>query len=253
MMSATRRISSQPALFGASGPELSAVTDGEINFLWSFIQGSIMVPQTRGTLLRGYGFCERHAWIHISVEMSFRDQYLLGPTILYSELIEKSLRAIAPERIGLHSLMRRLAAVGPCFLCALDVKNASAGACPQARLDQGRDGSRLQDFAGELQPIWRSSLCPDCSGRERGRMAPKRCRQHLLAAMKARTPVDLVAQKAMLEDLSDRVARYQRSFSAGGPKASDRDRAALIAAIGWCSGWRPLLARLSREAAAPNA
>ena len=84
-------------------------------------------------------------------------------------------------------------------------------------------------------------------------MAPKRCRQHLLAAMKARTPVDLVAQKAMLEDLSDRVARYQRSFSAGGPKASDRDRAALIAAIGWCSGWRPLLARLSREAAAPNA
>ncbi len=42
----------------------------------------------------------------------------------------------------------------------------------------------------------------------------------------------LVAQTAMLEDLSDRVARYQRSFSAGGPKASDRDRAALIAAIG---------------------
>ena len=136
-MSVTRRISSQRELFGANGPELSAVTDGEINFLWSFIQGSITVPQTGSTLLRGYGFCERHAWIHIGVEMSFRDQYLLGPTILYSELIEKSLRAIAPERIGLHSLMRRLAAVGPCLLCALEVKNASAGACPQARLDRG--------------------------------------------------------------------------------------------------------------------
>jgi len=252
-MSATRRISSQRELFGANGPELSAVTDGEINFLWSFIQGSIMVPQTRGALLRGYGFCERHAWIHISVEMSFRDQYLLGPTILYSELIEKSLRAISPERIGLHSLMRRLAAVGPCFLCVLDVRNASAGACPQARLDRGRDGSRLRDFAGKLQPIWRGSLCPDCSREERGRMAPKRCRQHLLAAMKARTPVDLMAQKAMLEDLSDRVARYQSSFLAGGPKASDQDRAALIAAIGWCGGWRPLLARLAREGAAANA
>jgi len=75
-------------------------------------------------------------------------------------------------------------------------------------------------------------------------MAPKRCRQHLLAAMKARTTVDIVAQRNVLRDLSDRVGRYQRSFSSGA-KASDQDRAALIAAIGWCSGWRPLLAQLS--------
>jgi hypothetical protein len=75
-------------------------------------------------------------------------------------------------------------------------------------------------------------------------MAPRRCRQHLLAAMKARTTVDIVAQRNVLRDLSDRVGRYQRSFSSGA-KVSDQDRAALIAAIGWCSGWRPLLAQLS--------
>ncbi len=244
-MSVPRRTSSRHKLFGANGPGLLAVTDGEISFLWSFIQGSIMISETWNALMRGYGFCERHAWIHISVEMSFRQEYLLGPTILYAELIDKSLLAIsASQTIGLHSLMRQLRAAGPCFLCTMNVKNASAGACPQARLNRGRDSSQLRNFASKLQPMWRSSVCSDCSGEDRDRMAPKRCRQHLLAAMKARTTVDIVAQRNVLRDLSDRVGRYQRSFSSGA-KASDQDRAALIAAIGWCSGWRPLLAQLS--------
>jgi hypothetical protein len=245
-MSVRRRTFSQRELSGANGPELLAVTDGEINFLWSFIQGSIMNPETWSALLRSYGFCERHAWIHISVEMAFRDQYLLGPTILYGGLIDKSLRAVnAPRPGGSLSVMRRLRAAGRCFLCAMNVKNASAGACPQARLQQGRDCGQLRKFASKLQPIWRSSLCAECSGHESDGMSINRCRQHLLAAMKARTRIDIVALTKMLQDLSDRVARYQGSFLAGGPKANDQDRAALIAAIGWCSGWRPLLAQLS--------
>jgi hypothetical protein len=209
-----------------------------------------MIPETWNALLCSYGFCERHAWIHISIEMSFRDQYLLGPTILYGELIEKSLRAInSRQRIGLHSVMRRLRAAGPCFLCAMNLKNASAGVSPQARLDQGRDNSQLRNFASKLEPVWRNSLCSDCLGRESDEMAPKRCRQHLLAAMNARTPIDIAAQKNMLQDMFDRVARYHRSFVLGGPKASDQDGAALIAAIGWCSGWRPLLALLREDVA----
>jgi hypothetical protein len=49
-----------------------AITNSEINFVWSFIQGSIMIPETRNALLRAFGFCDRHAWVHLSVEMSFR-------------------------------------------------------------------------------------------------------------------------------------------------------------------------------------
>jgi hypothetical protein len=249
-MSVTRRISSQRELFGASGPEPLSATDGEINFLWWFIQGSIMIPETWNALLRGYGFCERHAWIHINIEMSFRDDYLLGPTILYGELIKKSLRAInSSQRMALHSVIRRLRAAGPCFLCAMNLKDASAGVSPQERLDQGRDNSQLRNFASKFEPIWRSSLCSDCSDHESDELAPKRCRQHLLAAMKARTPIDIVAQKNMLQDVSDRLARYKKSFVLGGPKASDQDSAALIAAIGWCSGWRPLLALLREDVA----
>ena len=216
-----------------------APTDGEINFLWSFIQGSIVTPETWNALLRSYGFCERHAWIHIGIEMSFRDQYLLGPTILYAELVEKALHAINTPR---STAGRELRAGGPCFLCAMDLQGATAGACPQVRLARGRDARNLRDFASRLQPMWSFCLCPDCSG-QAGSLT--RCRQHLLAAIEADAPVDLRIQRDVLVDLSERVTRHQKSFLAGGPQVNDQDRAALIAAIGWCSGWRPLLAQLS--------
>ena len=240
-MSVSRRTSGQGEVRGANGPELLVPTDGEINFLWSFIQGSIMIPETWNALLQSYGFCERHAWIHIGLEMSFRDEYLLGPTILYAAVIDKSLNVMSAP----HSATRRLRAAGPCLLCALDVTNAPAGASPRARLDRGRDSSTLRNFARRLEPTWRRNVCPECSAQESNGTLPNRCRRHLIAAMKTLTPVDIVAQMNLLQDLSDGVVCYQKSFSPDGPKASDRDRAGLIAAIGWCSGWGPLLAQLS--------
>jgi hypothetical protein len=224
---------------GASGPDLWAPTDGEINFLWSFIQGSIMIPETWNALLRSYGFCERHAWIHISIELAFRDEYLLGPMILYAELIEKALHAIDTPRPKLEVELR---ADGPCFICAMNLQDAFAGASPQARLDRARDASNLRDFASRLAPMWRSRICPECSGKTE---APMLCRRHLLAAAKAHAPTNLRAQRSVLRDLSERATRYQKSFVVGGPKVNEQDRAALIAAIGWCSGWRPLLTLLS--------
>ena len=232
----------RPSHYGASATsdaDMWAATDGEINFLWSFIQGSIVIPETWNGLLRSYGFCERHAWIHIGIEMSFRDEYLLGPTIFYAELVEKALHAIDTPR---SMLRRELRGDGPCFLCAMNLQDATAGACPQVRLARGRDASNLRDFASRLQPIWSFCLCPDCSGQAR---SPTPCRRHLLAANEADAPVDLRAQRNVLRDLSVRVTRYQKSFLAGGPQVNDQDRAALIVAIGWCSGWRPLLAQLS--------
>ena len=68
---------------GDEGRELVAITEGEVNFLWSFIQGSLVNPETWNSLLGSYGFCERHAWIHMSIEMAFRDEYLLGPTNIF--------------------------------------------------------------------------------------------------------------------------------------------------------------------------
>jgi hypothetical protein len=213
-------------------------TDGEINFLWSFIQGSLMIPETWNWLQRSYGLCERHAWVHFGVEMSFRDEYLLGPTILYAELIEKARHAIETSRTKSEVELR---AGKPCFFCSLAVRDASNGASPPERLERGRDMSNLREFARRLEQFWRCCVCPDCSG---GTTALP-CRRHLLAAIEANAPADLRLQKDALRRLSARLIRYQKSFLAGSSTANDEDRAALIAAIGWCSGWRPLLAQLS--------
>jgi hypothetical protein len=228
--------------------DLLAPTNGEINFLWSFIQGSIVIPETWNALLRSYGFCERHAWIHLGVEMSFRDEYLLGPTILYCELIEKALRSIdLPRSAGSGSLNRGLGDNGSCFLCVMNLRNASSGVSPQARLDRGRSNEKLRDFAGHLEPMWRSFVCPDCSGQESTENGATRCRRHLVLALNARKPVDIAVQRQTLRECS-RLMRYQQSFLVGGLKVSNGQRAALIAGAGWCSGWRPLLAQISREA-----
>ena len=47
------------------------LSDGEIHYLYWFIQGSIMVPNIRRRLRRAWGFCERHAWGYILVEAAF--------------------------------------------------------------------------------------------------------------------------------------------------------------------------------------
>jgi len=219
-----------------------AITDGEIHFLWWFIQGSIMTPETRNALLRGFGFCERHAWVNLSVEMAFRKRHFLGSVILYRALVEKAVQAIqARKRRGLRSPLNRLQAAGPCFLCALNIGHAGAGAAPPARLERGRDSSGLRSFAARLAPLWLPQVCTDCAN-EAG--TPARCRPHLLAALKSDNPIDLSRVGPTLQELAVRLGRYEKSFVAGEGQPSDQDRAALIAAVGWCSGWRPLLGLL---------
>ena len=223
-----------------------AITDGEINFLWSFIQGSVMIPETWNALLRGFGFCERHAWVHLSVEMSFRKRHFLGPVILYRALIDKAVQAVhVPKRIGARSLMRQLRAGGPCRLCELNIPDAAAGASSPARLDRGRDSSRLRAFAAGLELLWRPAVCAVCAGEIGGVASSSRCRRHLLDDMRMRRPADLAWQRSTLQELSGRLARYEESFVAGADEPRDEDRAALVSSIGWCSGWRLLLALVS--------
>lgn len=230
-----------------------AITDGEINFLWSFIQGSLMNVETWRCLLNGYGFCERHAWVHLNVEMAFREQYLLGPTILYAALIEKALNAVGVVPAASRRFVeRRLRAGEACLLCTLNVISASRGACPQRRLDQGRDTRPLQWFALDLKQLWSDYVCDACKRKEGSKPnnGEIRCRRHLIADLRAHRPVNLLRQQVMLRDLHERVIRYQESFTAGKPEANDQERASLVAAVGWCSGWRPLLALLDDEQSA---
>ena len=222
------------------------ITDGEVNFLWWFIQGSIMNPETWGSLLKGYGFCERHAWVHINIEMAFRPRYLLPPTILYLALLGQGLSALALRRAAnVGKARRRLEAEGPCLLCKLNIRGAFGGAASESRLAQGKSTRNLWSLASELEPLWQEMACPICAENEGFKEGIYLCRNHLLAEIRSGRPVDLRAQAMFLAKLSQSVRSLQQSYMAEGPKAADADRAGLLAAIGWCSGWRPLLALLN--------
>jgi hypothetical protein len=217
-----------------------AITDGEVNFLWSFIQGSVMIPETWEALMRGFGLCERHAWVHLSVEMAFRKRHFLGPVILYRALIDKAAQAVhAPQ--GARLIVRQLRAGGPCRLCELNIRHAAAGACPRARLDRGRDNDGLRAFATGLERFWRPTVCGLCTDGTSTGNGFGRCRRHLIEDLKAKETVDLTWHQKALQALSERLACYEKSFVAGAEKPRDEHRAALISAVGWCSGWRPLL------------
>jgi hypothetical protein len=220
-----------------------AITDGEI--LWSLIQGSILVPGIWNRLLNGYGFCEQHAWTHLSIEMSFREKYLLVPTILYGALIQKSLDALSfAPFVSNSSVARRLRAADTCLLCALNVRGAEMPAAPQTQLYRFRDGSFLRSFACGLRSLWNGHVCSACKGQPREGDVQDLCRLHLLAAAKTQGPIDFLGSKWLLQELDARVNYCLQSFTVGGPEAGDRDWAAVITAIGWCSGWRPLLTLL---------
>jgi len=96
------------------------LSDGEVHFLWSFIQGSIMIPETRRALRRAWGMCQRHSYGFLAVDAAFRHGWLHAPTILYADLMERARAAL--DIGGLFwpaRLAARLRARGPCLMCGL--------------------------------------------------------------------------------------------------------------------------------------
>lgn len=48
----------------------------EVFQLYSFLDGSIMVPEVRHHLRAGWGFCPRHTWAHALVEIELKYEAL---------------------------------------------------------------------------------------------------------------------------------------------------------------------------------
>jgi hypothetical protein len=128
----------------------------------------------------------------------------------------------------------------------MNLDPAASGVSPQTRLSRGRDTSALRAFVAALEPSWRDQVCGTCREIRGNDPGASSCRRHLLADVQAGKQVDLGARHEMLEDLASRLEVYERSFTMRQRRpATDADRAALISAVGWCSGWRPLLALLA--------
>lgn len=220
--------------------ETRPLSDGEVHFLWWFIQGSIMVPETRWRLRRAWGLCDRHAWGALAGEAAFRHGYLHGPAKLYEDLMERALRAF--DARGPWSARRvawRLREAEPCLMCEAGFERASRGAARAELIETGRDPAELLAFAERTRAWWRPVVCGRCAGHR----SAVRCRAHLRDDALRGAVDDLEGHRALVGFVARHLAIYSRAFIWGYHHTeTDEDRAALIAAVGWCSGWRGLLA-----------
>lgn len=219
-----------------------AASSGEIYYLWYFVQGSIMNPDVRLALRNAWGFCERHAWIAIQVEVALRQGYMMGPAILYEDLLERSAALFElGGPLKRWQLIKRLRGKGLCLMCEMNLGPETQGFARKDLMSKGRNPTALRKLSDVGRSYWEETVCGRCSGGGSWR----RCRRHLIEDLTQGEWDDLDRHATFVRDVSERVARYSRSFEWGcRDTATDEDRASLISAVGWCSGWRPFLSMI---------
>lgn len=217
----------------------NALSAGEVHFLWWFMQGSIMEPETRHRLRLAWGMCKRHTLGALGAEAAFRHGYLHGSAILYEDLMERATHAIAlGGPLAGPRVARRLRSVAACHMCQLGYGADSQSFIPWTRVEQGRDLSWLRAFLVESRPHWISTVCGRCSRNG----SPVRCRLHLLDDLRDDPLLALDAHRGLVDTIYRRVRRYSASFQwelQGSDTAEDRS--GLASAAGWCGGWDLLL------------
>ena len=212
---------------------------GELHFLWAFMDGSIMIPETRQRLRRAWGMCARHSIAWLLLETAFRPNFLHGPALLYEDIMGQAVRALQLQGPGQKlRLARRLREQGPCLMCELGYGPTSVGYPPAFVTNQGKKNEPLRTFLQATAPWWQSAICGTCSGNQ----STARCRIHLRQELLHGT-CDLEQQRALVNAIDEHIANFSRSFR-WEFRGTDTiaDRAGLIAAMGWCSGWEAILA-----------
>jgi len=211
------------------------LSPGEIHFLWWFIQGSIMNPSTRQRMRKAWGFCERHAWGWMAVEAAFRSGYMHGPAVLYEDVMGLALTAVDMQGPMQHKrLKRRLRGKGPCLMCEEGYGTGSKGFVKKKIVEQGRDLSELKRLARRTEQYWRKSVCGRCAGTD----SAQRCRRHLVEDCLPDSSDEISERRSFVSYLTRHLVRFARSFQFEFKGSqTDEDTAALISAVGWCSGW----------------
>lgn len=203
-----------PGVLTVSG-RVASLSTGEVGSLGPFAQASIMLPEVRSVLRRGWGLCGRHAAGWLVLESALRHRYLHGPAVLYADLMDGARAAfeahgpLATERVAWH-----LAARGPCHLCEMDVGADTAGFVSPELLRRARDASGWIVFLVETRALWVPHVCGCCAGDD----SAARCRQHLVDDIAAGRPADLPAEAARVRWIAT------TSRSTGNGRAATRPR-----------------------------
>jgi hypothetical protein len=124
------------------------------------------------------------------------------------------------------------------LICDLGYGQASHGYILPGLMEPATNLEHLQAFVLATAPIWQATVCGICAGSG----ARARCRLHFREDL-ARSRAHLAEHTAMIRDITEHLRRYALSFR-WEYRGTDtpEDRAALVTAVGWCSGWRPWLA-----------
>lgn len=221
------------------------LSGGEVHYLWWFIQGSIMNPSTRYQLRDAWGLCERHAWGAIQAETSFRHGYMHGPAILYEDILGSAVQGLHLRGVMKDlRLLKNLRNKGPCLMCEMDLGPETKGAANPDIVERGRDPGQLQIFARSTEPYWKKAVCGQCLGNG----SWPRCRRHLLDDARRGNMGSLLPHQDLLNDIFRQITLYSLSFrwEFHGTE-TEEGKAALLSAVGWCSGWEPLLSILEME------
>jgi len=228
-------------VFNGLPDEVSQIqlSDGEIHYLYWFIQGSIMVPDIRQRLRRAWGFCERHAWGYILVEAAFYRGFMHGASLLYEDLLSPAL-SVFNIRGPLKNwrLVRNLIPKGPCPMCEMGFGPHSKGIVRPELIERGRDVTELVALAQRTETYWVKTICGRCIGNG----SDHRYRRHLIEDISNGSIEQLSNHKALIDYIYYHIRLYHRSFRLEFQGSqTEEDMAALIGAVGWCSGWKTFL------------
>ncbi len=223
--------------------DMFMLSPGEIHFLWWFIQGSIMFPSTRERLRKAWGFCSRHAWGGFA-RRSFLSSVAICTVqqFFMKDIMEKAAMAFAGK-----SLLKRwqirlsLRAKGPCLMCEMNYGADSKGTARPEIIEKGEDATELKKFCARTRKYWEKMVCGKCADLN----SLARCREHLLLEVAHLSPAEFKEHKNLIRIIYDHIGLYSRSFrwEFRGTETAE-DEAALISAVGWCSGWQPFLSIL---------
>jgi hypothetical protein len=186
--------------------------------------------------------CPRHAWGALAAEAAVRGNYFHGPAVLYQDLMESARRACgANGPLAARRIAWRLRATGPCLMCEMGFDRSSRGAFSRERVALGRDLRPIREFAKQTEEYWRPTLCGRCLGD--GSRA--RCRPHLMEEARDGRLEDFPLHRAYVAEILERLTVFAQSYrwEYRGTE-TPRDQAALLSAVGWCSGWQGGLAWL---------
>jgi hypothetical protein len=229
---------------GAAGSPFELLIREVKQLWWWQRDGAIMTPKIRGQLRRAFGLCPRHTWAQFAAECELSGRPF-STAVLYHDLVGWAAKALreAPRRRSSPLPITALQARECCPTCQW-LASSTAPDDPSFAERQQRVNrlERTRGYLAESRRVSMARSCPHCLDGQ-GLL----CRPHLLAADPASVDADACA--AALVELGELVGTLIASMTVGGPVARTQDRAALVEALGWCSGWG-LIQRLAALPAA---